>query len=61
MLAGGSFINIRKRTGPNTVPCRTPEVTGTFDEVAYTLSSVGRKRQNPSVNVFPYSIQIKFV
>ena len=45
----------------------TPEVTGTLDEVGlfttiYTLSSVGKKRCNPSVNVpqIPYQY-IKFI
>ena len=61
MLSGRSFINIRKRTGPNTALWGTPEVKGTLDEVTlltyyYTLSSVGKKRCNASVNVSPNSI-----
>jgi len=41
MLAGRSFINIRKRTGPNTIPWGTPEVTaGTFDEVALFTTTI---------------------
>ena len=40
VLSGRSFMEIRKRMGPRTEPCGTPDVTGTVADFSLSITTV---------------------
>ena len=62
--SGRSFMYARKRIGPRTEPCGTPEETGIFSELIPLITtacfSIIQKVLNPFKSVSSDAIMVKF-